>query len=163
MQYLKPPSSSGPSGKTWPRCESEVSLRTSVRRMPNDVSTCSDTSSSDSERAKLGQPHEVSNLSFDVNCGLPLSLSTYIPSSKCFHYSFSNGASVAFSFISILSCSDNSLISFLAIIFHPLHFLRILYVRILYSTHYSVMHFSCKSPDAHLLLCRSFYKAAPVC
>src|SRR5699024_12702682 len=76
MQYLKPPSSCGPSGKTWPRCESEVSLRTSVRRMPNDVSTCSDTSSSDSERAKLGQPHEESNLSFDVNSGLPLSLST---------------------------------------------------------------------------------------
>ena len=71
MQYLNPPLSRGPSGKTWPRWLSPCLERTSVRVMPCELSTFSTTFAASRGRVKLGHPVPLSNLSKDAKSGSP--------------------------------------------------------------------------------------------
>ena len=61
MQYRRPVGA-GPSGKTWPRWPPQLAHRTSVRRIPCDVSSRVSTLSSDDGSKKLGQPEPEWNL-----------------------------------------------------------------------------------------------------
>jgi hypothetical protein len=76
MQYLNPPLSRGPSGKTWPRWLSPCLERTSVRVMPCELSTFSTTFAASRGRVKLGHPVPLSNLSKDAKSGSPETTST---------------------------------------------------------------------------------------
>ena len=71
MQYLNPPLSRGPSGKTWPRWLSPCLERTSVRVMPWELSTFTTTFAASRGRVKLGHPVPLSNLSKDAKSGSP--------------------------------------------------------------------------------------------
>ena len=76
MQYLSPPNSCGPSGKTWPRWLSAFLLLTSVLTMPWDRSSFSFISVPSTGFEKLGQPHPALNLSLLEKSGSPDTLST---------------------------------------------------------------------------------------
>src|SRR5690606_19782970 len=95
MQYRRPPRALGPSLNTCPRWASPALLRTSVRRIPKELSLFSSINASSMGLEKLGQPHPESNLSVDTNSGSPVVTSTYVPSRYSFQYSFSKGFSVA--------------------------------------------------------------------
>src|SRR5699024_12151751 len=82
IQYLKPPLSVGPSLKTCPKWLFASSERTSVRTIPNVLSTSSMISSSSKAFEKLGQRSEehTSELQsrFDIVCRLLLEKKTNI-------------------------------------------------------------------------------------
>ncbi len=70
------PVGAGPSSKTWPRCESPLLERTSVRSMPSVPSDLETTWPSSMGRVKLGQPVPDSNLSSELKSGSPVTTST---------------------------------------------------------------------------------------
>jgi len=76
IQYLSPPLSLGPSGKTCPRCESLDSLLTSVLLEKSQLSSYSAIFSSEIGFVKLGQPVPESNLSCELKSGVPSITST---------------------------------------------------------------------------------------
>src|SRR3989344_924278 len=78
VQKRRPPSSIGPSSKTCPTCP--PSLRISVRVVESELSSCIVTESSSIVLQKLGQPVPESYLWVLEKSGLPVTTSTYIPS-----------------------------------------------------------------------------------
>ena len=66
----------GPSGKTWPRCASQLAQRTSVRRILGIVLMLVTAAAA----VKLGQPVPESNLVSELNNGAPQQTQRYMPS-----------------------------------------------------------------------------------
>src|SRR5262245_25605664 len=75
MQY-RTPVGAGPSGKRWPRCESPSLERTSTRRMPEELASCSLMLLSSIGRTNRGHPVPESNLSVEEKRGSPDTTST---------------------------------------------------------------------------------------
>ena len=97
------PVGSGPSGKTWPKCESAFLERTSVLVANSFLSVLVTILLFSKGFVKDGHPVPETYLSWELKRGSPDTMSTYMPSSLLSQYSFLNALSVP-SFCVILYC-----------------------------------------------------------
>ena len=107
MQYRFPPLSRGPSSKTCPKCAPHRLHKTSVRRMPSDVSSTSSICSRFVGSVNDGHPVPESNFVLEETNPAPQLKHLYIPSDLLSRYFPVNGASVPFFRVTSKVSRDN--------------------------------------------------------